>query len=102
VIPSFYDSIEIARERAKLKAAARAATRNPLLAYVSTVLEAVLTLMLLRFLYRSLRWLFNLAPPEHPVELAVRVAGFQAPADFNPRPAPWQRPRGGLTLATSS
>jgi HAE1 family hydrophobic/amphiphilic exporter-1 len=102
VIPSFYDSIEIARERAKLKAAARAATGNPLVAFVSTVLEALATLLLLRFTYRSLRWLFNLTPPEHPVERAVRTAGFQAPADFNPRPAPWQRPRGGLRLATSS
>jgi HAE1 family hydrophobic/amphiphilic exporter-1 len=102
VIPSFYDSIEIARERAKLKAAARAAVGNPLVAYVSIVIEVLLTLMLLRFAYRSMRWLLNLAPAEHPVERAVRLAGFQAPADFNPRPAPWQRQRGALTLATSS
>lgn len=102
VIPSFYDSIEIARERAKLKASARAALYNPLVAFVVTFVEALLTLMLLRFVYRATRWLLNLQPVEHPVERAARIAGFEVPAGFNPRPAPWQRQRSTLSLATSS
>jgi hydrophobic/amphiphilic exporter-1 (mainly G- bacteria), HAE1 family len=102
VIPSFYDSIEIARERAKLKASARAALYNPAVAFVVTFVEALLTLLLLRFLYRATRWLLNLQPVEHPVERAARLAGREVPAGFNPRPAPWQRQRSSLTLATSS
>jgi hypothetical protein len=101
VIPSFYDSIEIARERAKLKFRARAALGNPLVAFVVTFVEGLLTLTLLRFLYRSTRWLLNLAPAEHPVERAARLKGFVVPDGFVAYPAPWQRQRGTLTLATS-
>ncbi|HEX7114710.1 MAG TPA: efflux RND transporter permease subunit [Steroidobacter sp.] len=101
VIPSFYDSIEIAAERAKLKARARAALTNPLVAVVQTVLEAVLALLLLRFLYRLTRWVFNLEVPEHPVERAARLKDFQVPEGFNPRPARWQRQRRELVLAPS-
>jgi hypothetical protein len=101
VIPSFYDSIEIASERAKLKSRARAALGNPVLAVVVTFVEGLLTLVLLRFLYRAARWLLNLAPAEHPVERAVRLKGFEVPAGFDPYPAPWQRQRGALPLATS-
>jgi Cu/Ag efflux pump CusA len=103
VIPSFYDSIEIARERAKLKLTARAALGNPFLAFVVTFVEAWLALTSLRFFYRVLRWLLNMKAAEHPVERAARLISFKAPEGFNPRPAPWQRPRGALTLlATSS
>jgi len=102
VIPSFYDSIEIARERAKLKATARAAVGNPVVAFVATFVEVLLTLTLLRFFYRVSRWLLNLQPMEHPVERAARLKGFEVPAGFNPRPAPWQRQRNGLTFATSN
>jgi len=102
VIPSFYDSIEIARERAKLKAMARAAVGNPVVAFVATFVEVLLTLTLLRFFYRVSRWLLNLHPVEHPVERAARLKGFEVPAGFNPRPAPWQRQRNGLTFATSN
>jgi cell division inhibitor SulA len=101
VIPSFYDSIEIASERAKLKYSARAALANPLVAFVVTFVEGLLTLTLLRFLYRTARWLLNLAPAEHPVERAVRLKGFAVAEGFEPYPAPWQRHRGTLTLATS-
>ena len=101
VIPSFYDSIEIASERAKLKFRARAALGNPLVAFVVTFVEGLLTLTLLRFLYRAARWLLNLAPAEHPVERAARLKGFAVPEGFEPYPAPWQRQRGTLTLATS-
>jgi len=101
VIPSFYDSIEIASERAKLKFRARAALGNPFVAFVITFVEGLLTLTLLRFLYRAARWLLNLAPAEHPVERAARLRGFAVPEGFEPYPAPWQRQRGTLNLATS-
>ena len=60
VIPSFYDSIEISRDRAIAKFHARAARWNPFFAFVVTLGEAVLTLVLLRavwrFLLRLWRW----------------------------------------------
>ena len=52
VIPTFYDSIEISRERAKAKFNARAAVMNPFFAFVITFAEAIATLLFLRFLYR--------------------------------------------------
>lgn len=93
VVPSFYDSIEISRERFKLKMAARAALGNPLEAFAMTFGETLLTLTSLRFFYRAVRWLFEIAPPEHPVERAGRLAGFAVPAGFDPYPAPWQKRR---------
>ena len=93
VVPSFYDSIEISRERFKLKMAARAALGNQIVAFAMTFGEALMTLTLWRFLYRAVRWLLNIAPPEHPVERAGREAGFTVPAGFEPYPAPWQRRR---------
>jgi hypothetical protein len=101
VIPSFYDSTEIASERAKLKFKARATLGNPFVAFVFTFVESLLTLTLLRFLYRAARWLLNLAPIEHPVERAARLKGFAVPEGFESYPAPWQRQRGTLTLATN-
>ena len=52
VIPSFYDSIEIARDRAVAKYGRRALTGNKLLAFVVTFIEALLTLLMLRLLWR--------------------------------------------------
>src|SRR5690606_18676753 len=80
VIPSFYDSIEIARERAVLKTRARATLTNPAVAFVLTFVEALFALTMLRALYRSLRRLRRLAPHEQPVERAARLAGFEVPA----------------------
>jgi hypothetical protein len=96
VVPSFYDSIEINRERAALKFHARAVLYNPLLAFLVTLSEALLTLVFLRFFYRLIRWLALNAktPAVHPVERAAQVAGFPIPAGFKPRPQAWQRPRG--------
>ena len=74
---------------------------NPFAAFVVTFVEGLLTLTLLRFLYRAARWLLNLAPAEHPAERAARLEGFVVPEGFEPCPAPWQRQRGTLTLATS-
>jgi multidrug efflux pump subunit AcrB len=54
VVPTFYDSIEISRERARAKYRAREQRMNPALAFVLTVGEAILTLFFIRFLYRLL------------------------------------------------
>jgi multidrug efflux pump subunit AcrB len=93
VIPSFYDSIEIARERAVLKVRARAALTNPAVAFVATVVEAVFALTLLRALYRAGRWLIRLAPAEHPVERAARLVGFEVPAGFEAHRGRWRQRR---------
>jgi HAE1 family hydrophobic/amphiphilic exporter-1 len=55
VVPTFYDSIEIARDRAFAKFHTRAARRHPFLAFVQTLVEALLALLLLRWLYRNLK-----------------------------------------------
>ena len=44
VVPSFYDSIEIAAERASAKMHARADLGNPVVAFFVTVIEALFTL----------------------------------------------------------
>jgi len=54
VIPSFYDSIETSRDRAIAKFHARDARGNTALAFVVTLVEAVLTLLVLRWLWRLL------------------------------------------------
>ncbi|HEX3097381.1 MAG TPA: efflux RND transporter permease subunit [Usitatibacter sp.] len=53
VVPTFYDSIEIARDRAIAKFRRRAVGWNPLVAFVATIVEAILTLLLVRFAYRA-------------------------------------------------
>jgi hydrophobic/amphiphilic exporter-1 (mainly G- bacteria), HAE1 family len=55
VIPSFYDSIEISRDRAVAKFQARAQRWNVVLAFFVTLIEAVLTLLLLRLVWRLLK-----------------------------------------------
>ncbi len=73
VIPSFYDSIEIARDRAIAKFHRRAQRWPVALAFVMTLLEAVLTLLLVRLVWRLLRrlvaWLGRLVfgRPAHAV-----------------------------------
>jgi hydrophobic/amphiphilic exporter-1 (mainly G- bacteria), HAE1 family len=52
VIPTFYDSIETARDRAVAKWRRRSETRGPLLAFLQTFGEALLTLVFVRFVYR--------------------------------------------------
>jgi hydrophobic/amphiphilic exporter-1 (mainly G- bacteria), HAE1 family len=82
VVPSFYDSIEISRERAALKFHARAALGNPFIAFVMTFVEALLTLVFVRALYRLVRRLLRIQPPEHPVVRAGRLTGMAVPADY--------------------
>jgi hydrophobic/amphiphilic exporter-1 (mainly G- bacteria), HAE1 family len=55
VIPTFYDSIEIARERALLKFQSRIERRGALLGFVMTVGEAFFTLIGVRAVYRVVR-----------------------------------------------
>jgi HAE1 family hydrophobic/amphiphilic exporter-1 len=94
VVPSFYDSIEIARERASHKFHARAAYGNPFVAFLTTLGEVLITITFLRFFYRGVRCLFDLnTPSEHPVERAARLVGHPVPAGFVARPKAWQRGR---------
>jgi HAE1 family hydrophobic/amphiphilic exporter-1 len=94
VVPSFYDSIEIARERAAIKFRARTEYLNPVLAFFITVGEVLATLTCLRFLYRVVCALLNYATPmEHPVERAARLTAFPIPGGFVARPKRWQHPR---------
>jgi len=55
VVPTFYDSIEISRDRAIAKFRGRAVRWNPFLAFIATLLEAFATLLALRWIYRTLR-----------------------------------------------
>jgi predicted RND superfamily exporter protein len=95
VVPSFYDSIEINTERAKLKFHARTVVFNAFFAFLLTLGEFILTVTFLRFFYRCTRWCFGwYSPDEHPVEKAARLHGFAIPDGFRPRPQPWQRKAG--------
>jgi HAE1 family hydrophobic/amphiphilic exporter-1 len=60
VVPTFYDSIEIARDRMIAKFQRRAGGMNVLFAFVLTFLEAILTLTLLRFVFRMVMKGFGL------------------------------------------
>jgi hydrophobic/amphiphilic exporter-1 (mainly G- bacteria), HAE1 family len=78
VIPSFYDSIEISRDRMFAKYRRRVGQRGALWAFVQTALEAVLTLVLLRALFRGLMWLFRKVSGRgggHPGLPSVKGAG---------------------------
>jgi hydrophobic/amphiphilic exporter-1 (mainly G- bacteria), HAE1 family len=61
VIPCFYDSIEIARDRALAKFHAREQRWNPFFAFTATLAEALCTLLLLRYLWRALKRLAGIA-----------------------------------------
>jgi HAE1 family hydrophobic/amphiphilic exporter-1 len=54
VIPSFYDSIETSRDRALAKFRRRDARWNTLAAFIVTLLEALLTLLFVRWVWRQL------------------------------------------------
>ncbi|KPF50938.1 acriflavin resistance protein [beta proteobacterium AAP121] len=60
VVPSFYDSIEVSRDRMVAKYGRREERWNPFFAFVLTFLEALATLVFLRLLWRLLvrgvRW----------------------------------------------
>jgi HAE1 family hydrophobic/amphiphilic exporter-1 len=56
VIPTFYDSIEVSRERMLAKFHRRVPRRGALLAFLQTFAEALLTLVFIRMIFRGLRW----------------------------------------------
>jgi HAE1 family hydrophobic/amphiphilic exporter-1 len=58
VVPTFYDSIEISRDRAIAKFQAREIRWNTFAAFVVTLAEAVVTLLFIRFAYRLLKKLY--------------------------------------------
>jgi HAE1 family hydrophobic/amphiphilic exporter-1 len=65
VIPSFYDSIEIWRDRALAKFRRRAARWHAAPAFIVTLLEAFATVLLLRSVWRSARRLLSRANGRH-------------------------------------
>ncbi len=52
MVPTFYDSIEVSRDRAIAKFHRREERMNPAFAFLLTLFEAFFTLLLLRFFYR--------------------------------------------------
>jgi HAE1 family hydrophobic/amphiphilic exporter-1 len=66
VVPSFYDSIEIARDRMIAKFLRRTPRWTALGAFLMTFVEAILTLLLVRLLFRGVMRLFR---GRRPVEL---------------------------------
>jgi HAE1 family hydrophobic/amphiphilic exporter-1 len=67
VVPTFYDSIEISRDRMIAKFQRRDLRWNSAVAFVMTFVEALLTLLLIRFVFRSLMWLFKRRGQAEPV-----------------------------------
>ena len=61
VVPTFYDSIEIARDRAVAKFRLRAPRWTAFGAFVATLLEALLTLLFIRLLFRQSKRLWRSA-----------------------------------------
>jgi hydrophobic/amphiphilic exporter-1 (mainly G- bacteria), HAE1 family len=59
VIPSFYDSIELARERALAKFHRRVETYGAVRGFITTFIEALLALVFVRLAYRLLSRLFR-------------------------------------------
>ena len=54
VVPTFYDSIEIARDRMFAKFDRRAKRHNVALAFLTTFVEAILTLVMVRLVFRGI------------------------------------------------
>jgi len=59
VVPTFYDSIEIARDRMAVKFNGRAARWPVAIAFLVTFIEALLTIVLVRFVFRMIMKAFN-------------------------------------------
>ncbi len=81
VVPTFYDSIEIARDRAVAKFRRRQERWNALVAFILTMAEAVLTLLFVRFVYRAFSRVYALfadrrSSPAQAVNIAARPKSF--------------------------
>ena len=74
MVPSFYDSIEISRERMIAKFLRREAKWTALPAFVMTFVEAILTLLMLRFLFRMVLKGVALARGRKPVVIEPQGA----------------------------
>jgi hydrophobic/amphiphilic exporter-1 (mainly G- bacteria), HAE1 family len=74
VVPTFYDSIEIARDRMLAKIRARSGRMNDALAFVITLVEAALTLTFMRLIYRAvMRLVRRFSTPRHPRAASERA-----------------------------
>jgi HAE1 family hydrophobic/amphiphilic exporter-1 len=73
VVPTFYDSIEVSRDRAIAKFHRRAEHWNALFAFVVTLIEALLTVIFIRLVYRMLmkliRLILNVRSPQGAVAM---------------------------------
>ncbi|MBK7474210.1 MAG: efflux RND transporter permease subunit [Betaproteobacteria bacterium] len=80
VVPTFYDSIEIAHDRMFAKFHRRAERRNAFVAFVLTFFEAILTLLMVRFVYRAIKKIvlriMGRRPPSPPVAGKDPIAGY--------------------------
>jgi HAE1 family hydrophobic/amphiphilic exporter-1 len=78
MVPTFYDSIEIKKDSAIVKLNLRAARFGMVLAVLSIIVEALLFLVLLRFVFRSVMWavsrIRNKKPPAPPAEEERKIA----------------------------
>jgi HAE1 family hydrophobic/amphiphilic exporter-1 len=74
MVPSFYDSIEISRERMVAKYLRREAKWKALPAFVMTFVEALLTLLMLRYLFRMVLKGIALARRRKPVVIEPQGA----------------------------
>src|SRR5687767_4451734 len=66
VVPAFYDSIELARDGMLAKFQRRQKQRNPVVAFALTAGEALATLLMLRWVYRTMRGIRGAAPVTSP------------------------------------
>ncbi|ROZ78894.1 efflux RND transporter permease subunit [Ramlibacter sp. WS9] len=66
VVPAFYDSIELARDGMLAKFQRRQALGNPVVAFALTAGEALATLLMLRWVYRTVRGFRARAPVTSP------------------------------------
>ncbi|MYN30074.1 efflux RND transporter permease subunit [Duganella levis] len=80
MVPTFYDSIEIKKDSAIVKLHRRAERFGMILAVLSIVIEFLLFLVLLRFVFRSILWAVRKAfgkdknPPAPPAEVERKIA----------------------------
>lgn len=80
MVPTFYDSIEIKKDSAIVKLHRRAERFGMILAVLSIVIEFVLFLVLLRFVFRSIMWAVRKVfgkdknPPAPPAEAERKIA----------------------------
>jgi HAE1 family hydrophobic/amphiphilic exporter-1 len=80
MVPTFYDSIEIKKDSAIAKTHRRAERFGMVAAVAAIVVETILFVTLIRFVYRMLKWVVRKlfggrqTPPSKPVEEQRKVA----------------------------